>query len=200
MLAAHLRIPLLVVVASLCVFAPAGLAVADSVPLNVSLNPGDTLYVRFALTDMSSFPVPFNMFGTDYNFDAQYSNVSAQLKIYDDADAPLDALDFTGVTSLGLGPVFYDSSRGGSGGNVDVDLSSYDDGMGMASYRNTGGPTVLVETFDPRFGQKTQFGAWYPAMPYDYTYAVNALPPAVPEPATLSVLALGALALVRRRP
>ncbi|MGC9455272.1 MAG: PEP-CTERM sorting domain-containing protein [Phycisphaerae bacterium] len=194
---ATLRISLLtVLVALLCLAASAG---AASVPVNASLAAGDTLYVRFMVTDMTGFPDPFNMFGTDFMFDHQYTDVSVRIAIYDDADAELGYSSSGPATSLGFGPVFYDSSRGGSGGQMDVDLSSYDDGIGMASYENTGTTSVFIETFLPRFGQKTDYGSWYPALPYDYTYAVNELPAAVPEATTLALLALGATGAVLRR-
>lgn len=179
----------------LCV---AGMAGATAVPINVSLAPGQTLYVRFGLTDMTNFPNPFNMFGFTMDFDQRYVDFSTDYAMYDDSDAVLGSGNVTAASGYGFGPTFADWSRGGRTNYPNVDLSSYDDGTGMVSYASAGGPTVFITTFEALFGQATQYGSYYPHMPYIYNFAIDAPPPALPEPQMLALL-LGGTALLGRR-
>ena len=179
----------------------AGATRATGAPIGAPLAPGQTLYVRFALSDMTGFPNPFNMLGTEFDFDQGYTGCSLQMAIYDDNDHVVGSVDLPSTTGtiLGFGPTYADLSRGGRAGNPLADLGSFDDGMGMASYRNTGGPTVVISTFEAKFGQAFQFGAFYPATADIYGYAVDELPPAIPEPATLGMIACAGLAVLGRR-
>jgi len=167
-----------------------------SVPVNIPLDPGQTLYVRFAVTDLTNFPDPFSKFRVDYGFDQSYTGISHTVAIYDDLDVASASGSFgpLGGNVLGVGPTF-----GPSGTNVIADLSDLADGAGLASLTLDGGPSILIDELEVGFGQPIQFGTFYPAMPYDLTYAIDQLPPPVPEPGSIVLLTLAAVLTTRRQ-
>lgn len=187
-----------VCVASLLVWALTAGAPARgaSVPVNITLDPGQTLYVRFAVTDLASFPDPFSKFRVDYGFDQSYTGLSFTATIYDDFDVASASGSFgpLGGPVFGVGPTF-----GPSGTNVIADLSDLADGAGLASVTSDGGPSILIDEIEVGFGQPIPFGTFYPAMPYDLTYAIDELPPPVPEPGAAVLFALGTALVMRRR-
>jgi hypothetical protein len=177
---------------------------ADALPINETLSPGDTLYVRFQLTDMGLFPDPFNGVGTDFGFSGQVINFTFQLNLYDDTDTIVGGFgpQFA-PNGYGLGPTYVDVSLGGgpaSGGSrTPADLASYLDGNGMASFTLVSGPDVTVTDFEPLFGYHSGNTGSSPIIPHIQSYAVNQLPGAVPEPTAAVVLSLAGVALLGQR-
>ena len=192
----------LIVVLMLGLSAPAwGL---NEQPVGVTLNPGDTLYVRFALTDFTNFPDPFNTVSPNWDFSEQELNFTFQLDLYDDDDQVVGTFGpSVAPIGFGLGPQFVDVALGGGpasgGGRVPGDGSSYLDGTGMASLSWIAGTPVLITNFEALFGYSSGNSGSFPFMPFTITFAVNEFPAAIPEPASLAMLSLGALMMVRRR-
>lgn len=178
---------------------------ADEIPVNETLTAGDTLYVRFQLTDMGLFPDPFNSVGTRFMFAGAAANLTWRVDLYDDDDATVVGTygpQFS-ANALGLGPTYVDTSMGGgpaSGGSrVPGDLSSYLDGNGMAAFTIVSGPDVTVSTFEPLFGYHSGSVGYSPLIPHVQTYAINQLPGPIPEPAGVLLIGLGSVLLIQRR-
>ncbi len=179
-------------------------AIADDLPINETITPGDTLFVRFQLTDMGLFPDPFNGVGANFDFSGSATNFTFELALYNDSDQVVGTFgpQFAPQGS-GLGPTYVDTNLGGGpaagGSRVPADLSSYLDGNGMASFTLVSGPNILVTTFEPLFGFHSGSSGSSPIIPHIQTHAVNEFPVPIPEPAVGVVIGLACVTILHRR-
>ncbi len=177
---------------------------AQPLPINETLVPGDTLFVRFQLTDMGLFPDPFNGVGANFMFASQGINYTFEVALYDDDDLVVGSFGpQLAPSGFGAGPIFIDTSLGGGpasgGGRVPGDVTSYLDGNGMASFTLVSGPSVNVSTFEPLFGFHSGNSGSSPLIPHIRSHAVNQLPEPIPEPAAGVLLGLGCVMMLQRR-
>jgi hypothetical protein len=173
-----------------------------SIPLNVTLQAGDTLYVRFAITDTGNFPSVFNALWTRFNFDsAKTDPFQYTAHLYDDSDNVAGTLNYSFIAGsvTEADPRFVDESRGGVKGIWDgsADLSSYLDGTGMVSLNWEQGSSANLTDLRVNFGSQTSSSGSYSSFPCDYWYSVNSIP--TPEPATLLLTVLGFTGLLAKR-
>ncbi len=177
---------------------------AVTLPINETMTPSDTLYVRFQLTDMGLFPNPFNGVGPNFDFSGQVDNFTWEVSLYDDSDLVVGTFgpQFSPI-GFGLGPTFVDTSLGGGpasgGGRVAGDVTSYLDGNGMASFTLISGPNITVINFEPLFGYHSGNSGSSPFIPHIQSHAVNQLPALIPEPAAGVVLGLACMTMLHRR-
>lgn len=181
----------------------------DTHTLNVSLVPGDVLYVRFKLDNPGQLPGDFNYVGTDFYYTAATPSATTRTDIYDQMNMSVGHFDsVANFPHFGIGPEFIDPTLSNPVSNfccgrAVADLSSYLDGEGMASLHYQAGPGVTVATFRALFGNAYDGGSGAPLLDTTILYSVNSIPPAfVPEPTSLGLCLLACsfpFAMKRRR-
>src|SRR5690349_24908128 len=88
----------------------AGISTAtDTHTINVSLVPGDTLYIRFKLDNPSQLPGNFNMVEPDFSYTAATPSATTKTDVYNDSDVSVGTFNSTANFShTGIGPQFID--------------------------------------------------------------------------------------------
>lgn len=183
--------------ALLCLAMACPAQAADTHTLNVSLTPGDVLWVRFKLDDPSQLPINFNYVGPGFDYTAQTPSATTRTDIYDQGDVSAGHFDsVANFPHYGIGPTFIDPTLSNPVtnfccGRAMADLSSYLDGEGMVSLHYQAGPGVTVATFRALFGNAYDGGAGAPLLDTTIAYALNSVPPPfVPEPSSVGLCAL----------
>jgi hypothetical protein len=170
-------------------------------PLNLTLQPGDTLFLRFQL--QVPLPNPFNTVTTTIYYDTPRINYGHAGAIYDDSDLVMASWSGSNTQNQALGVAYYfsDVSMGGplppSGGYIPSSLASYLDGNGMISYTWQGSTSVTIPQASVGFGYMNPGGGGAYLTGVQITAGVNTSPPPLPEPGA-GFLVVGMMVLIGR--
>jgi hypothetical protein len=177
-----------------------------AVSISATLQPGDTLYMRYGLIAPSQIPATFNTLYPDWRFDMGRTNPFAwKMDLYNDAGTEIVASSGVresppiNLTFLGVSPSISDPSLGGNPQTfLHGNLASFADGDGLLSLTWVSGLPATFVTFDIAYATTIGNNGTGIYLPFRLVYAVNALPPQLPEPASAGLVFISTALLARR--